>query len=65
VPLLRALLLRSRNEGEGLEKTHLGKILSCVRLEASGFAQDTEMAGTQVYYGPVGHTIAQQQVDME
>jgi hypothetical protein len=65
VLFLGALLLRIRNEGESLEKTHLGKISSGVRLEASDFAQDTEMAGIQVYYGPVGHTIAQQQVDME
>jgi hypothetical protein len=65
VPFLRALLLRIRNEGEGLEKTHLGKILSCMSLEASDFTQDTEMAGAQVYHGSIGHTVAQQQVDME
>ncbi|KAI8930715.1 hypothetical protein NX059_012324 [Plenodomus lindquistii] len=37
VPMLRALLLRIRREGEGLEKTHLGKILNGGRLEQSDF----------------------------
>jgi hypothetical protein len=46
VPLLRALLMRIRKEGEGLEKTHLGKILNGVRLEEADFRTDTEMSGT-------------------
>ncbi|KAI8936437.1 hypothetical protein NX059_006844 [Plenodomus lindquistii] len=37
VPFLRALLMKIRREGEGVEKTHLGKILNGVRLEASDF----------------------------
>jgi hypothetical protein len=46
VPLLRALLMRIRKEGEGLEKTHLGKILNGVRLEEADFITDTDMSGT-------------------
>ncbi|KAH6230109.1 hypothetical protein HBI42_037710 [Parastagonospora nodorum] len=46
VPFLRALLMRIRKEGEGLEKTHLGKILNGVRLEESDFETDVEMSGT-------------------
>jgi hypothetical protein len=46
IPFLRALLLRIRREGDGLEKTHLGKILNGVRLEEADFRQDTEMSGT-------------------
>jgi hypothetical protein len=45
VPLLRALLMRIRKEGEGLEKTHLGKLLNGVRLEEADFRLDTEMSG--------------------
>jgi hypothetical protein len=43
VPLLRALLMGIRKEGEGLEKTHLGKILSGVKLEKADFKGDVEM----------------------
>jgi hypothetical protein len=46
VPLLCTLLMRIRKEGEGLEKTHLGKILSGVRLEEADFVEDVEMSGT-------------------
>jgi hypothetical protein len=38
--------MRIRKEGEGLEKTHLGKILNGVRLEEADFRTDTEMSGT-------------------
>lgn len=31
-PFLRTLLMRNRHKGEGLEKTHLGKILNGVRI---------------------------------
>ncbi|KAI4913140.1 hypothetical protein J4E85_010873 [Alternaria conjuncta] len=37
VPFLRALLMKIRREGEGVEKTHLGRMLSGVRLEESDF----------------------------
>jgi hypothetical protein len=33
VPFLRVLLMKIRREGEGIEKTHMGKILNGVRLE--------------------------------
>ncbi|KAH3956582.1 hypothetical protein HBH98_241660 [Parastagonospora nodorum] len=44
IPFLRALLMRIRREGDGLEKTHLGKILNGVRLEEADFVKDVEMA---------------------
>ncbi|KAJ4371622.1 hypothetical protein N0V83_004842 [Neocucurbitaria cava] len=37
VPFLRALLMKIRREGEGIEKTHMGKLLSGVILEESDF----------------------------
>jgi hypothetical protein len=37
VPFLRALLMKIRREGEGVEKTHMGKVLSGIRLEESDF----------------------------
>lgn len=37
VPFLRALLMKIRREGEGVEKTHLGKLLSGGRLEEADF----------------------------
>lgn len=37
VPFLRALLMKVRREGEGVEKTHLGKLLSGGRLEEVDF----------------------------
>jgi hypothetical protein len=40
VPFLRALLMQIRREGEGVEKTHLGKLLSGGRLEEADFARD-------------------------
>jgi hypothetical protein len=43
VPFLRTLLMKIRREGEGIEKTHLGKILSGVRLEEADFKEDVEM----------------------
>lgn len=43
IPFLRTLLMRIRHEGEGLEKTHLGKILNGVRLEEADFTRDVEM----------------------
>jgi hypothetical protein len=46
VPFLRTLLMKIRREGEGIEKTHLGKILNGVRLEEADFNTDTEMSGT-------------------
>ncbi|RYO29176.1 hypothetical protein AA0111_g6158 [Alternaria arborescens] len=39
VPFLRALLMKIRREGEGVEKTHMGKVLSGVRLEESDFGE--------------------------
>jgi hypothetical protein len=46
IPFLRALLMRIRREGDGLEKTHMGRILSGGRLEEADFERDTEMSGT-------------------
>ncbi|KAF2833124.1 hypothetical protein CC86DRAFT_461565 [Ophiobolus disseminans] len=46
VPFLRMFLVKIRREGEGLEKTHLGKILNGIRLEEADFRIDTEMPGT-------------------
>jgi hypothetical protein len=40
VPFLRALLMKIRREGEGVEKTHMGKLLSGVRLEESDFVEE-------------------------
>jgi hypothetical protein len=37
VPFLRGLLIGIRREGEGVEKTHLGKLLNGVRLEEADF----------------------------
>ena len=37
VPFLRALLMKIRREGEGVEKTHLGKVLSGARLAEEDF----------------------------
>jgi hypothetical protein len=42
VPFLRMLLMNIRREGEGIEKTHLGKILSGVRLEEVDFKEDID-----------------------
>jgi hypothetical protein len=42
VPVLRTLLMGIRKEGEGLEKTHLGKILSGVKLEEADFNKEDE-----------------------
>ncbi|KAH6861099.1 hypothetical protein BKA58DRAFT_448898 [Alternaria rosae] len=40
VPFLRALLMKIRREGEGVEKTHLGRMLSGVQLEESDFMEE-------------------------
>ena len=37
VPFLRALVVKIRREGEGVEKTHLGKLFNGVRLEEADF----------------------------
>jgi hypothetical protein len=37
VLFLRTLLMKIRREGEGVEKTHMGKILNGVRLEEADF----------------------------
>lgn len=37
VQFLRALLMKVRKEGEGVEKTHMGRLLGGVRLEESDF----------------------------
>lgn len=37
VQFLRALLMKIRKEGEGVEKTHMGRLLGGVRLEESDF----------------------------
>lgn len=46
VPFLRALMMRIRHKGDGLEKTHIGKMLSGMRLEEADFRKDVEMSGT-------------------
>lgn len=40
VQFLRALLMKIRKEGEGVEKTHMGRLLGGVRLEESDFEGD-------------------------
>jgi hypothetical protein len=47
VPFLRALLMKIRREGEGVDKTHLGKILNGMRLEEADFrdGDDVHMTG--------------------
>jgi hypothetical protein len=40
VPFLRALLMQIRRKGKGVEKTHLGKLLSSGRLEEADFARN-------------------------
>jgi hypothetical protein len=40
VPFLRVLLMKIRREGEGVEKTHIGRVLNGIRLEASDFGED-------------------------
>jgi hypothetical protein len=37
VPFLRSLLMKIRREGEGVEKTHMGRILNGIRLEEEDF----------------------------
>jgi hypothetical protein len=39
IPFLRSRLMKIRREGEGIEKTHLGKILSGVRLGMVDFVK--------------------------
>jgi hypothetical protein len=39
IPFLRSLLMNIRREGEGIEETHLGKILSGVRLRMVDFVK--------------------------
>lgn len=39
VPFLRSFLMKIRREGTGVEKTHLGKILSGLRLEEKDFEE--------------------------
>ena len=41
VPFLRALVMKIRREGEGVEKTHLGKLLGGIRLQNADFGVDT------------------------
>lgn len=45
VPFLRALLMKIRREGEGVEKTHLGKLLNGMRLEEADLRVDVQMTG--------------------
>jgi hypothetical protein len=45
VPFLRALLMKIRCEGAGVEKTHLGKLLNGIRLEEADFRSDVQMKG--------------------
>jgi hypothetical protein len=40
VPFLRRLLMKIRREGEGVEKTHMGRILNGIRLEEEDFKVD-------------------------
>jgi hypothetical protein len=46
VHFLSALLMKIRREGDGLGKTHMGKVLNGQRLEEADFVTDTEMSGT-------------------
>ncbi|RMZ73552.1 very large low complexity [Pyrenophora seminiperda CCB06] len=45
VTFLRMFLMKIRRGGEGVEKTHLGRILNGVRLEESDFNSDTDISG--------------------
>lgn len=45
VPFLRTLLMKIRREGEGLEKTHMGKLLNGIMLEEADFEVDSRMTG--------------------
>lgn len=49
VQFLRALLMKIRKEGEGVEKTHMGKLLGGVRLQECDF--EPEPLGTQFRLG--------------
>lgn len=42
VQFLRALLMKLRKEGEGVEKTHMGRLLGGVRLEESDFGSQVQ-----------------------
>lgn len=42
VPFLQTLLLKIRSEGDGVEKTHLGKVLNAMPLKESDFEQNPE-----------------------
>jgi hypothetical protein len=46
VLFLRTFLIKIRQKGEGLKKTHVRKILNSVRLEEEDFKADTKMLGT-------------------
>ncbi|KAF1915062.1 hypothetical protein BDU57DRAFT_539445 [Ampelomyces quisqualis] len=46
VPFLRTWVMKIRREGEGIEKTHVGKILNGVRLEEADFTTDVDISGT-------------------
>ncbi|KAF9695776.1 hypothetical protein EKO04_006190 [Ascochyta lentis] len=48
VQFLRALLMKIRKEGEGVEKTHMGKLLGGLRLEEGDFDQEVH----QILDGP-------------
>ncbi|KAH8731001.1 hypothetical protein GQ44DRAFT_822597 [Phaeosphaeriaceae sp. PMI808] len=45
IPFLRALLLGIRGEGDGRDKTHLGKILRGIKMEEADFRKDVQMGG--------------------
>lgn len=53
VPFLRVLLMKIRREGEGVEKTHMGKVLSGVALEKSDF-EKTEQPTSSSEWPPYG-----------
>ncbi|KAL5118323.1 hypothetical protein ACEQ8H_003833 [Pleosporales sp. CAS-2024a] len=46
VPFLTTLLMKIRREGEGVEKTHLGRILGGIRLEEADFGADVAPSGS-------------------
>lgn len=41
VPFLRSLVLKIRKEGDGIEKTHIGKVLNALPLTESDFEQES------------------------
>ncbi|KAF1930947.1 uncharacterized protein M421DRAFT_57599 [Didymella exigua CBS 183.55] len=57
VQFLRALLMKIRKEGEGVEKTHMGRLLGGVRLEESDFDTGAPPSQGGAGSGAPGHSL--------